>query len=355
MTPDEFQEIRHDYHRFISKKVTFSAICVAISFVAIVLSVTIGQYSISFLDSYGVIIDHILGRPLDEMSNHIIWELRMPRALMAVFVGAGLAVCGAAMQSMMRNPLADPYTTGVASGASLGAAVAIILGVCIIPAVGGQSAIVVNAFAFSLIPVCVIVLISKFKKVTPTTMILSGIAVMFIFSATTSMLMLAANPSDLAEVYIWTVGTLGKASWSNLPIVAAVTLSGLAVLVAGSKSLNILAMGDKGAKSLGVNPTRLRLVFMVTVAVMTATMVSFTGTIGFVGLVAPHVVRIFIGSDNKYLIPCSAAFGALFMICVDSVAKVVSNTGLPVGVITALVGGPIFLIILIKMQKRVWR
>ena len=355
MSKEEFQKIRRDYFKFISKKVTFSIICILISFIAIVLSVTIGQYSISFFESYEVIIDHLLNRPVDDMYFHIIWELRMPRTLMAILVGAGLAVGGAAMQSIMRNPLADPYITGGSSGASLGAAISIILGICILPGITGQASIVVNAFLFSLIPISVMLVISNFRKVTPTMMILSCIAVMYIFTATTSMLMLSANPNDLAEVYVWTVGTLGKASWSNLPIVAAAVAAGLTLLIVCSKNLNVLAMGDKGAKSLGVNPTHLRITCMAAIALMTATIVSFTGTIGFVGLLAPHVVRIFIGSDNKYLIPCSAAFGALLLICADSLAKVISNTGLPVGVITALIGGPLFIILLIKMQKRVWR
>ena len=355
MISDEFRPIHSQYERHVWKKTVFSVICIIVTFVAIILSVTIGTYPISFMEAYQIIIDHMLGNPVDETKLHIVWNMRLPRTLMAVAVGAGLAIGGAAMQSMMRNPLADPYTTGVASGASLGATISIILGVCLIPWLHGEAAIVVNAFFISLIPILLIIFISKKRNTTPTMMILAGISVMFIFSATSSLLMLMADSSSLAEVYRWNVGTLGKATWDNIPIVIAVVIVGMIVLGLMSKTLNALSIGDKGSMSLGIDPTKTRLVCMIVIAIMTSTIVSFTGTIGFVGLVCPHVVRIFAGSDNRYLLPCSAAFGAMFLVCADSAAKIVSSTGLPVGIITALVGGPIFLILLIKMNKRVWK
>ena len=314
-----------------------------------------GKYGIGFIESYEVVLDHLMGNPVaDGMKDHIVWDLRLPRAIMGAFVGAGLAAGGAAMQSMMRNPLADPYTTGVSSGASLGAAIAIILGICVVPTLSGQAAIVINAFVFSTIPASIIVLISKYRRTTPTMIILSGISVMYIFSATTSMLMLIANPDDLAEVYTWNVGTLGKATWENLPLVAAIVCVGVTILELFARQLNVMTLGDKGASSLGVNANLSRLSCLVVISLVTAAVVSFTGTIGFVGLVAPHMVRIFIGSDNRYLIPASAAFGAAFLIIADCIAKEAGPTGLPVGVITALVGGPLFLFLLLRMRKSAW-
>lgn len=347
--------MKEDYRIYILKKAMFMTCCIAVTLLALGLSVSFGKYEIGFFESYRIIIDHLRGiEPADSMKHYIVWELRLPRALMAIAVGAGLGIGGAAMQSMLRNPLADPYTTGVASGASLGAAVAIILGICLIPTVTGQSAIVVNAFFFSLIPATIIILISKYKKTTPTMIILAGIGVMYIFSATTSLLMLIADPNSLAEVYIWTVGSLGRATWQNIPLVITCVIIGIIIIQINARNLNILAMGDKNAISLGVNALKIRLILLVTIALLTAGIVSFTGTIGFVGLIAPHIIRIFLGSDNRYLVPASASLGAALLIVADCIAKEAGSTGLPVGVITAIIGGPIFLMILLKMKKNAW-
>ena len=259
------------------------------------------------------------------------------------------------MQSMMRNPLADPYTIGVSSGASLGATLSIVLGLSVVPFLDPQSSIIANAFLFSLVPVAVILLVTRFRRTTPTMMILSGIAVMYVFSATTQLVMLTADPDALAEAYEWGVGTLGKAKWTNIGIVIAISAAGMAILSMMSRSLNIVSAGDRCARSLGVDSNRVRILCMVVISVVTAAIVSFTGTIGFVGLISPHVARIFLGSDNRFLIPASAAFGGLLLMLADCAAKVAGPTGLPVGVITALVGGPLFLILLVRMRKDAWR
>ncbi|WP_400207070.1 FecCD family ABC transporter permease [Candidatus Methanomassiliicoccus intestinalis] len=352
----DLSSLKHEYHIYLFKKLLFILVCIIAAIVVMGLAVSFGKYDVGFFESYEIIWNHLLGNAdPGSMKDHVVWDLRLPRALMAIAVGAGLAVCGAAMQSMMRNPLADPYTTGVSSGASLGAALAIILGFCVFPSLSGQSAIVVNAFIFSLIPAVIIVLISKFRKPTPTSMILAGIAVMYIFSATTTLLMLIANPEDLAEVYIWNVGTLGKATWDNIPVVIAMSIAGIILLMLVSKKLNVLVAGDKAAISLGVNADALRVYCLLVISLVTAAIVSFTGTIGFVGLIAPHVVRIFVGSDNRYLLPASAAFGAAMLICADCLAKEAGSTGLPVGVITAIIGGPLFILLLIKQRKSAWK
>lgn len=324
--------------------------------VALGFSFSFGKYPVGFIDSYGIIADHLRGwTPADEMNDFIVWDLRLPRSIMALAAGAGLAVGGAAMQSMMRNPLADPYTIGVSSGASLGATLSIVLGFSILPFVDPQTSVIVNAFAFSLVPVAVILLVTRYRRTTPTMMILSGIAVMYIFSATTQLIMLTADPDALAEAYEWNVGTLGKADWGNIWIVMGASAFGIAFLCLMSKSLNIVTSGDRCARSFGVDSNRIRIACMVVISIVTATIVSFTGTIGFVGLISPHVVRMFLGSDNRFLIPASAAFGALLLMLADCAAKVAGPTGLPVGVITALIGGPLFLLLLIRMRRNAWK
>lgn len=326
---------------------------------AIGLQLSFGKYSIGFLESYGILIDHLKGivptEGVERMKHYVVWDLRLPRALAGLAVGAGLGMCGAVMQSSLKNPLADPYTTGIASGASLGASVAIILGLCIIPGIYGEGAIVVNAFAFALVPVILIISMSRFKKnITPAGMILIGIAVMYIFSATTTLLKITASEESLAEVYIWSVGTLGKAGWDNVWYMIAAAAAGIVVFQSLARRLNVLVMCDSGAVALGVDPKRVRLASLGVVSLVTAVLVSFTGTIGFVGLVAPHMVRMFIGSDNRYLIPASAAFGALMLLASDCVARNIAAVELPVGTITALIGGPLFLYLIIRQTKSAW-
>lgn len=328
------------------------------SVIAIGLALSMGKYEMGFFESYEILFNHLRGivptSSSDIMKDYVVWDQRVPRAVAGLAVGAGLGVCGAAMQSSMKNPLADPYTTGISSGAALGATLMLTTGLCLVPFLSGETAIIVNAFLFALIPSGIIIFISVFRKTSPTSMILTGVAVMYVFSATTSLLMLYAVPEDLAEAYIWTVGTLGKATWDNIGFLIAAALFGMCALQIFAKKLNILALSDESAVGLGVNAKRTRVVVLVIVSTVTAILVSFTGTIGFVGLVAPHMVRIFIGSDNRYLIPASAAFGAMLLLVADCIAKVAGSAGLPVGVITALIGGPLFLMLLMKQRRSAW-
>ncbi len=254
------------------------------------------------------------------------------------------------MQSIMKNPLADPYTTGISSGASFGATLAMTMGVTV---AGGSAGLIINAFVFSLIPAAIIILVSGMKGATPTVMILSGIAVMYIFNAFTTLFMLLADPEDLAAVYSWQVGSLGRSSWDYIPIMTAVTAVGVLALQFLAGKINVLTTGDDNAKSLGVEAGKLRIFCLIVVSLVTASVVSFTGIIGFVGLVCPHVVRIFLGSDNRYLIPASALFGVVLVLVSDVVGRtLLYPTVLQVGVVTAFIGGPMFLYLIIKANRR---
>lgn len=323
------------------------------------LELSLGKYNIGFFESYQILINHLRGIAPDGkiaiMKDHVVWDLRLPRAIAGLAVGAGLGVCGAAMQSSLKNPLADPYTTGIASGASFGACLAIILGISILPGAIGETATIVNAFVFALVPAAAIVLISSFKKrITPTAIILIGIAVMYLFTAATTLMKVTATEESLADIYIWNVGTIGKASWDNDGYMIAASLAGILIFQYLARRLNVLVMCDQDAVTLGVNPKRVRLITLTTVSLVSAVLVGFTGTIGFVGLVAPHVARIFLNSDNKYLVLASAAFGAMLLLISDCIAKSIGSTGLPVGTITALIGGPLFLYLLIKQSRSAW-
>lgn len=336
-------------------KIMFAVGSLVIAIFLTGLSVGFGQSGLSFSESYRILIDCLLDRfDGDQIDYNIIWEVRVPRALMALLVGAALAVAGGVMQNLLMNPLAEPFTMGISSGAFLGAVFAITSGIFLIPFITGDAGTVVNAFLLSLAPVAMIALISRFKKTTATTMILCGIAIMYIFSSISTLMMVLADPTHLAEAYNWRVGNLGKASWHAVALVAPATVILITLLILSAKWVNSLSIGDRGATTIGTNPHRARIICFVLVALITAFAVSFTGTIGFVGLVVPHIVRGFIGSNNHYLLPACAGFGGLFLVVMDTIAKMIMYTGLPVGIITSAIGGPMFIYILVQRKRKIW-
>ena len=349
---EQQEESFQDYKRYVARKWFFMAICVVIIILVMGYAVTYGTYNIGFLESYQIIWDHLTGNIADTTKDHIIVNLRMPRVVVGIVAGAGLSVAGAVMQSTLMNPLADSYTTGVSSGASFGATLAMTLGMT---AASGSQAIVVNAFLFALIPTAMIISVSKMKNASPTTMIMAGIAIMYIFNAFTTVMMLWADESTLAEVYQWQVGTLAGTSWHEVPIMIVAVVIGVIAVQLLSRKLNVLATGDETARALGVDASKMRIILLVIVAFVSAAVVSFTGLIGFVGLVTPHIVRIFIGADNRYLIPASAIAGSALLVTADLLGRaILSPVVLQVGVVMAFIGGPMFLWLLMRKNSRVW-
>lgn len=322
-----------------------------LAFMSIFLSQIMGTISPDVV--LDVLMAHLSGGSTDNpVAENVVWEMGVPRAIMGVVAGAGLAVAGVVMQALLRNPLAEPYTTGVSSGASFGAALMFVLGFSLVPTGDQNLSVTVNAIVLALVPTLAIVLISKQSKITPTTMILAGVAIMYVFRSMTSLMTLSANPEDVERLYIWNVGSLGPSSWDNVGIVLVVTAACIVLMQLMSRDIGLLSSGDRNARSMGVSVKRSRAIALTTVAVMTAVIVGFTGTIGFMGLVAPHVARMLVGSNVRYLLPCAAAIGALILVGCDCVANVL--IGIPVGVVTAVVGGPIFIVLLIKGAKKVW-
>ncbi|MBR6870295.1 MAG: iron ABC transporter permease, partial [Candidatus Methanomethylophilaceae archaeon] len=205
-------------------------------------------------------------------------------------------------------------------------------------------------------PILAIILLSKHRSASsPTVMIMFGIGLMYIFNALTTVFMLWSSPEDLAAIYQWQVGSLAKVAWDNIPYMAAIVIIGTIVIQLLSGKLNVLATGDENAKALGINPHRLRVFLLAVTGLVCAGIVSFTGVIGFVGLVTPHIVRIFIGADNRYLIPASALFGAMLMVVCDLLGRAVLDPAvLPVGVVMAFIGGPTFIWLLVRKGNSAW-
>ncbi len=341
-----------EYRRFTLTKLLFIVSCMAIAIVVSGYAISVGEYTISFFDTYIRIWEHLTGNITSTTADYVVWELRLPRVIGGVLAGTALAVCGVSMQSMLKNPLADTYTTGISSGASLGATLAVCAGFSF---ANGQYAIVVNAFLFSLIPMIMILSVSRMNNASVTTIILAGIAVMYLFNACNTVLKLWATDEALANVYNWSVGSLTGLSWSDVFVMAAFVVPGVAIIQLVSDKMNKMSMGDESARALGVDVERFRLLCLLLTSLVAASIVCFTGLIGFIGLVCPHVARIFIGSDNRLLIPASASCGAAMLLFSDVVGRVViaPNT-LQVGVVTAFIGGPMFLYLVVKNKQSRW-
>ena len=341
-----------DYQRTLKRRLFFIMVCVLTIIVTAGYAVAYGSLDISFIDTYTTIWNHITGNIVDSGMDFIIITVRSPRVVAGIIAGVGLAVCGVVMQSVLRNPLADPYTTGVSAGAGFGATLAITCGF----AVSSQTPIVLLAFLFSLLPTIAIILLSKRRfSSSPTVMIMFGIGLMYIFNAFTTVMMLWTSPEDLAAVYQWQVGSLAKVTWESIPYMLAVVVVGTVIIQLLSSKLNILATGDENAKALGLNPHRMRLFLLALTGLISAAVVSFTGIIGFVGLVTPHIVRMLIGADNRYLLPASALFGGMLMVLADLLGRVViPNSSLPVGVVMAFIGGPTFIWLLLRKGSKAW-
>jgi iron complex transport system permease protein len=356
--PDDSPEFV-EYHRSIVLKWVFIIACISIMFVVMGVAITIGDTPIGFFETYQIIFNHILhGAPPESspefLKDYLVINIRMPRIIIGLIVGSALAACGVVMQNALKNPLADPYTTGVSSGAVFGVTISSLLGVTIVSSVYYISTFV-NAFVFSLVPVMIILLISKLRSVSPVTMIMAGISVMYVFNAMSTVLKLMADPNDLADLYKWSVGSLTFVGWGAVPLMLTTTVVGLTIMMALTKKLNILATGDENATAMGVNVDSMRRFLLLIVAMVAAVNVGFVGLIGFVGLVAPHIARIFVGADNRYLLPASVAFGAALLIAADLIGRtIIYPSILQVGVITSFMGGPMFLWLLLRKNSNMW-
>ncbi len=345
-------ETAKEYSRLHRLKLLFILGCAVAIVIAISISVTIGSYDIGFFKVYQLIWQHIMGTvPLeDTTADYVVWTLRLPRIIMAIFGGASLAVAGSVLQSILKNPLADSYTTGVSSGAGFGAVLAMSLGI----AGASMTGVVGLAFLFAMVPTAIIIMISRFSNASPTTMVMAGLGTMYIFNAFTTVIMLWSDPQALSRMYSWQVGSLGLATWDGVPIVMIVAIVGTLVMCLLAGKLNVLATGDESAKALGIDAGKMRLIFLILTGILAASIVSFIGLVAFVGLVAPHICRMFVGADNKYLIPASAIFGGMLMLLADQVGMVLLSTPLPVGVVMSFLGGPVFIWLILRRSNKAW-
>ncbi len=287
-------------------------------------------------------------------SQVIVWDIRMPMALMALLVGASLAVSGAEMQTILNNPLASPFTLGISAAAAFGAALAMVTGVALVPFLG-LLVVTGNAFLFAMLAALAIYGFSRLRGATTETMVLLGIAQVFLFNALLALLEYMASEQTLQQVVFWSLGSLTKASWPKIGVALAVLVVVAPPLAVQAWRLTALRLGDEKARSLGINVERLRLQVLLLVSVLAATAVAFVGTVGFVGLVGPHVARMLVGEDQRYFLAASALAGALLMALTSIVSKlVVPGAIIPIGIITSLIGVPFFLSLVLTRRRQLW-
>lgn len=321
----------------------------ALTLLSAVVAVTLGPADITPNEVWSVILHH-LGlfpeSPVSRLRDAIVWELRLPRVLTALGVGAGLALSGTVMQAITRNPLADPYLLGLSSGAALGAVTFLLLGLALLMPLG--------AFLGSLSALALaLVIATLLGGATPSRAILTGICISALASAATSFLIFwSATGDSYREILSWLMGSLSGSLWVDAALAAAVLLLCAPLILANGRALDAFAFGDTAAASLGIDVPRLRWTLLGATALLTGIMVAIGGAIGFVGLVVPHAVRLAVGSGHRKLLPHAMLAGAIFMLWTDTAARTLFDPReLPVGVITALIGAPVFLLVLLRYRR----
>ena len=346
------------YNKYIRKKWIVLLVMIGLLFASAIASLSAGSADLSVID----IVRTIFGGG-NRQQNAIIWNVRMPRVATATVVGMALALSGCVMQNVLRNPLASASTLGVSQGASFGAAVAIVyFGAGIqVNAGGTASALTVTnpamvtlcAFFGGIATTAVILGLARFRGSSPATMVLAGVAISSMFTGGTALVQYFCDDVMVATVVYWTFGSLGRAGWTEIAIIAALTFAAFVFFYYNRWNYNAMEGGTHTAKSLGVPVDRLIVLSMALCALISSVAVAFVGCISFIGLIASHIMRRFVGDDYRFLIPCSALCGGVLLLLSDIVSRMLlSPTVLPIGALTSFLGAPLFLYLIIKGGKR---
>ncbi|MBM7649556.1 iron complex transport system permease protein [Bacillus ectoiniformans] len=317
--------------------------------------ISIGTIHVPFRDIAFLLSHHLLGTGLDGVNptfDNIVWKIRLPRVLLAGLVGASLAVAGAAFQGLLRNPLADPFTLGVSSGASVGAVMVLFFHLSL-PWFGSFTLPIISISA-SILTIFIVLLFAQSieKSLKVETIILTGIIFSSFLGALIS-LMIALTGEELRQIIGWLLGSVSMRGWDYIQLILPFFLTGVTLLLIHAPELNAMSFGEEKAQHLGVNVQRKKLIVLLAGSILTGAAVAVSGTIGFVGLVIPHLIRILWGPDHRHLLPLSVLIGAGFLILTDLVSRtIISPTELPIGIITSLIGAPVFAVILLRKQRK---
>ncbi|MEV4125801.1 iron chelate uptake ABC transporter family permease subunit [Nocardia sp. NPDC049707] len=329
-----------------------SAAGLAVLVASIAIALTIGPANLSVGEVYAVVGEHLGFGAADvsRIKDGIVWELRLPRTLLAAICGAGLALCGAIMQSVLRNPLADPFVLGISSGASTGAVLVAVLGIG-----GGAISLAAGAFGGAIAAFALVLVLAAAVGGGTARIVLAGVAATQLFSALTSFIVVSsADAEQTRGVLFWLLGSLSGADWSDVIVCGSITGAGLAICLSRAAALDAFTFGASSAAALGVPVRATRALLLAVTALITAALVSAAGAIGFVGLVLPHAARLVVGPRHSRLLPVTVLAGAIFTVWVDVAARTVfAPTEVPVGVATALIGVPAFIALLLRNRAMV--
>lgn len=335
------------------KRYYFLTCCLALGTIAtIIVSTGMGFMTIGSGEIFRIIGAKVFSYPdlihgLDEATYYVVMDVRLPRILTAALVGAGLAISGVIYQGILLNPLADPYTLGISSGAAFGASVALLANLTLL----GQFSTPLFAFIGAIATLAVVMRLSTFNgQISAQTLILSGVIVGAILSAGISFLKYLAD-EQVAIIIFWLMGSFASATWKGVCLLVATIIFGISISYYFGRDLNIMSLGRRSSDSLGVETAKIRKVLLLSASLVTAVCVAITGIIGFIGLIVPHLMRYIIGPDNRKLIPCSAFAGAILLLLADTLTRAVLPVEVPIGVLTALIGGPFFCLIFRQKQK----
>lgn len=334
-------------------RLLFIATLIALVIVAII-AMTMGSASISPSQIIQILKDHILSNNTSahysQAQAYIIWNLRFPRVLTAILAGMMLSASGVVFQAVFRNPMADPYVLGISSGASFGVALATFFG--IMPVWAGAWAVPIAAWIGAMGATALIFVINGRQREKEVSLLLTGIALNFLLSAVVT-LMMYLHQEQLERVLFWTMGSLNTAAWTKLGVLFIASILTIIPLFFSHREMDLLLLDEASARGIGLSSQTWRILLLSIATLLAATCVAFCGTIGFLGLMAPHIVRLIVGPGHKRLLPCSMAFGALLLLCADTLSRTVMGaTELPVGVITSIAGAPVFLLLLKRQSSR---
>ncbi|MDK8869649.1 FecCD family ABC transporter permease [Corynebacterium macclintockiae] len=348
--PAEASAVVKQYRRQARRKILAILALAIAAFAAFAIATIVGPIDLSLMELWKALIDP---NGVDETTHTVLWNLRLPASVMAVLIGASLSLSGAHMQTILDNPLAEPFTLGISAAAAFGGAASIVLGWTVLA--NPQFNLAAVAWVASLVAVFIVAGASLWRGASAESMILLGIALVFLFQAMLSLMQYRATTEALQQIVFWTMGSLQRANWTSNAIIIGALAIAIPFTVLNSWKLTALRLGDDRAAALGINVQRLRVSTLVVSSLLAASAVAFAGVIGFIGLVGPHVARMLVGEDQRYFAPASMAAGALLLAAAHAVSiTVVPGVAVPIGIITSLVGVPFFLILVFVRRRTVW-
>lgn len=341
--------IAKGYKQQFAKRIALLVALGVATLISFCIDIAVGPSTLKFADVIRAIVSP---EGVDLATKVIVWEVRMPYSIMALLVGAALSIAGCEMQTIMNNAMASPFTLGVSAAASFGAALAIIIGFSI-PGVAGEWMVIVNAFVFAFGATLLLQALSSMRGAGPEGLVLFGIALVFTFNAFTGIMQYIASAEALQQFIFWSLGSLTKANWNNITLLAIIFVCIVPFSLASAWKLTALRLGEDSARSFGVRVSRLRFLSLLRVSILTAGSVAFVGTIGFIGLVGPHIAKLLIGEDHRFSLPASILSGALIMSLASIASKaIVGGAIIPVGIVTSLIGVPVFIVLIFNKRKR---